>query len=203
MLSGETPATLRVGLIVSVQVVRITKAFVSVRLDSGIEGVINTQYLHDQFPPPPEETIMKGQTIQGVVIDLRLDLDQDQFLVELSSRKSDVAGDDGAFRHIKHDKDWDVPRFQRDQELQQRKRRAEVDRTRRVIKHPNFHNFNASQAEVYLDKQQRGDVVIRPSSKGIDHLAVTWKVDDKLYQHIGLLCFTVLPFDLLTGRTKT
>jgi transcription elongation factor SPT6 len=43
------------------------------------------------------------------------------------------------------------------------------------------------QAEAYLDKQQRGDVVIRPSSKGVDHLAVTWKVDEKLYQHIGKL----------------
>jgi transcription elongation factor SPT6 len=72
--------------------------------------------------------------------------------------------------------------------MQARKKRAEVDKTRRVIKHPNFHNFNSSQAEAYLDKQQRGDVVIRPSSKGIDHLAVTWKVDDKLYQHIGSRC---------------
>jgi hypothetical protein len=37
------------------------------------------------------------------------------------------------------------------------------------------------QAEAYLDKQQCGDVIIRPSSKGVDHLAVTWKVDEKLY----------------------
>ncbi len=80
---------------------------------------------------------------------------------------------------------WDDARHKKDQDMLARKKRAETDRTRRVIKHPNFHNFNTAQAEAYLEKQQRGDVVIRPSSKGIDHLAVTWKVDDKLYQHIG------------------
>ena len=51
--------------------------------------------------------------------------------------------------------------------MQARKKRAETDRTRQVVKHPNFHNFNATQAETFLEKQQRGDVVIRPSSKGV------------------------------------
>ena len=55
-------------------------------------------------------------------------------------------------------------------DVQKRKKRAEANQTRRVIKHPNFHNFNLAQAEAHLDKQQRGDVVIRPSSKGQDHL---------------------------------
>ena len=35
--------------------------------------------------------------------------------------------------------------------------------------------------------QPRGSVVIRPSSRGMDHLAVTWKVDDGVYQHIDVL----------------
>jgi len=30
-------------------------------------------------------------------------------------------------------------------------------------------------------------VVIRPSSKGTDHLAVTWKVSDNVFQHIDVL----------------
>jgi transcription elongation factor SPT6 len=84
----------------------------------------------------------------------------------------------------------------KDRDMLSRKKRAESDSNRRVIKHPNFHNFKASQAETFLEKQQRGDVVIRPSSKGIDHLAVTWKVDDKLYQHIGLSSDFVLRYSL-------
>lgn len=186
MLSGETPRTLRIGLIVSVLVLFARQHFVSVRLDSGIEGVINSQYLADQVPGDARDVVKKGQTVPGVVIDVKLNLPQDQFFVELSSRPADVAAGDSAFRRVRHDEAWNHQRHDRDVEVQARKKRAEVDRTRRVIKHPNFHNFNAGQAETYLDKQQRGDVVIRPSSKGVDHLAVTWKVDDRLYQHIGM-----------------
>lgn len=185
-LSGETKRTLRVGLIVSVVVVRIKNNFVYVRLDSGIEGVINGQYLADEVPEDLGDVAKRGHTITGVVIEVKMNLPQDQFLVELSSRPVDVGGGDSEFRRVRPDEAWNHQQCDRDAEVQARKKRAEVDRSRRVIKHPNFQNFNSAQAEAYLDKQQRGDVVIRPSSKGIDHLAVTWKVDEKLYQHIGM-----------------
>ncbi|KZT26523.1 transcription elongation factor Spt6 [Neolentinus lepideus HHB14362 ss-1] len=187
MLTGETPRTLRVGLIVSVLVLRPRTNFAAVRLDSGVEGMINQQYIADEGVDNTADVVSKGQTIPGVIIDVKLDLQEDQFFVELSSRPADVQGGDSQFRRVKHDDDWNLHQEERDKELQARKKRAEVDRTRRVIKHPNFHNFNASQAEAYLDKQQRGDVVIRPSSKGFNHLAVTWKVDDKLFQHIDVV----------------
>lgn len=57
----------------------------------------------------------------------------------------------------------------------------------RVIKHPLFRPFNSTQAEEYLGSRSRGDVVIRPSSRGPDHLAVTWKVGHGVYQHIDVL----------------
>ncbi|KAH7889357.1 SH2 domain-containing protein [Phlebopus sp. FC_14] len=186
MLSGETPRTLRMGLIISVLVVRIEKSFVWVRLDSGIEGGINVEYLSDEGNVNPNNVVKKGQTLQGVVVDVKLDLPADHFFVELSVRPSDLGPGDGLFRRVKRDDYWNTQQYERDLEMQARKKRAETDRTRRVIKHPNFHNFNATQAENFLDHQQRGDVVIRPSSKGVDHLAVTWKVDDKLYQHIDV-----------------
>ncbi|KAF8892531.1 SH2 domain-containing protein [Infundibulicybe gibba] len=170
MLSGETERTLRIGFIVSVLVLRPTPKFVSVRLDSGVEGYVLADYLADERPNRLGDLVKKGQTLQGVVVSLNFNLEQDVFLVELSTRRADISDGDNVYRR----------------EVLARKKRAEVDRTRRVIKHPNFHNFNTAQAEAYLEKQQLGDVVIRPSSKGIDHLAVTWKVDDKLYQHIDV-----------------
>lgn len=185
MLTGETKATLRTGLIVSVQAVRVKDNFVTVRLDSGVEGSIAKKYLTDAGLAPPS-VVKPGQTLSGVIIEVRLDLPNDTCGVELSSCDSDVGSGDSQYRRVKHDDAWDHAQFDRDAEMQARKKRAEVDRTRRVIKHPNFHNFNSQQAEVYLEKQQRGDAVIRPSSKGGNHLAVTWKVDDKLYQHIGI-----------------
>ncbi|RPD66156.1 transcription elongation factor SPT6 [Lentinus tigrinus ALCF2SS1-7] len=186
MLTGETERTLLTGLIVSVQAVRVKSQFVAVRLDSGVEGSIAKRYLTDAEVDC--DTVCKpGQTLSGVIVKTIMDLPNDTFSVELSARETDVAAGDSQFRRVKHDEHWNYTQADRDNEMQARKKRAEVDRTRRVIKHPNFHNFNAAQAEQYLEKQQRGDVVIRPSSKGHNHLAVTWKVDDKLYQHIDVV----------------
>ncbi|KAI0035919.1 transcription elongation factor SPT6 [Vararia minispora EC-137] len=187
MLTGETERTLRVGLIVSVLVQRIRQGFVNVRLDSGLEGIINAKYLADEQPASLDAVVKKGQTLPGVIIDVKLNLAEDSIYVELSSRPADVQGGDSQFRRVKHDDAWNHSQYERDKEMVARKKRAETDKTRRLIKHPNFHNFNSTQAEAFLDKQQRGDVVIRPSSKGFNHLAVTWKVDDKLYQHIDVV----------------
>jgi len=115
-----------------------------------------------------------------------MQLDKGQFFVELSCQRQLLEERDDEIRKIRPDVYYDVMREAKDRDMLNRKKRAESDHSRRVIKHPNFHNFKANQAEAFLEKQQRGDVVIRPSSKGIDHLAVTWKVDDKLYQHIGM-----------------
>lgn len=187
MLSGETPRTLRTGLIISVLIVRIEVTdTVITRLDSGIEGIITPDYLSAQGNVKPKNMFKKGQAVQAVVVEVHLDLPMDHFQVTLSTRSIDLTQGDGLFRRVKRDEYWNTQQYERDLEMQARKKRAETDRARRVIKHPNFHNFNASQAENFLEKQQRGDVVIRPSSKGVDHLAVTWKVEDKLYQHIDV-----------------
>lgn len=184
MLTGETPKTLGIGLIVTAQVFRIQGDSVVVRLDSGVEGTISADFL-TETGEKPHKVVKKGQTITCIVIDLTFRPENEELIVTLSCRPSDLAEGDRVFRRVQLDETWDEVRHKKDQDMLARKKRAETDRTRRVIKHPNFHNFNTAQAEAYLEKQQRGDVVIRPSSKGIDHLAVTWKVDDKLYQHIG------------------
>lgn len=57
---------------------------------------------------------------------------------------------------------------------------------KRVIAHPSFHNINFKQAEKMMETMDQGDVVIRPSSKGENHLTVTWKVADGIYQHVDI-----------------
>lgn len=37
-----------------------------------------------------------------------------------------------------------------------------------------------------MANMDQGDVIIRPSSKGSDHLTITWKVADNIYQHIDV-----------------
>jgi transcription elongation factor SPT6 len=82
--------------------------------------------------------------------------------------------------------EWDDRQEGKDREMLQEKTQS-GGRVMRVIKHPLFRPFNSTQAEEFLGSQSRGDVVIRPSSKGPDHLAVTWKVADGIFQHIDVL----------------
>ena len=204
MLTSETERSLHVGFIVAVYILRVQKHTVSVKLPSGIDGVIQKQYLSDEPVEDPSEIVRKGMTLPGVIIDIKMDLKEDSFTVELSTRLADIAVGDAPLRSYKPDEYWNYSQAERDRDVQERKKRAVTETSRRTIKHPNFKSFNSGQAETYLDKQQPGEVVVRPSSKGWYHLAVTWKVADKLYQHIGTLgLFCLFLKFILTDASKT
>ncbi|QRV99986.1 transcription elongation factor SPT6 [Ceratobasidium sp. AG-Ba] len=182
-LSGETMKTLAAGRVISVSVLRIMKSFVSVRLDSGVDGIINLEYIDREPGQSVEQVLRKGQTIQAVIIAINLN----KLSVELSARATDIENGDAQTRIPKFDQYYDKHAAQRLQDELHRKKMRATESSRRMIKHPNFHNFNSTQAHQYLANQHRGDVVIRPSSKGPTHLAVTWKVDDGVYQHIDVV----------------
>lgn len=57
---------------------------------------------------------------------------------------------------------------------------------KRVIVHPSFHNISFAEAEKLMQTMKQGEAIVRPSSKGADHLTVTWKVTDEIYQHIDV-----------------
>lgn len=185
MLSGETRATLDRGFIIPVRVVRVLQDdSIYVRLDSGLQGTIpatetaQDNYMSRDGKPRP------GQTIQALVTDVR----PDAFEVELSIRRDLVAAGDKAFRQTPYDPNF----YDNDEKNAESAARSAIDRKtagaggrqKRVINHPNFHNVDAGGAEELLMHMQRGDCIIRPSSKE-DHLAVTWKVAEGIYQHIG------------------
>ncbi|KAG9097196.1 Transcription elongation factor spt6, partial [Ceratobasidium sp. 370] len=182
-LSGETMKTLAAGRVISVSVLRIMKSFVSVRLDSGVDGIINLEYIDREPGQSVEQVLRKGQTIQAVIIAINLT----KLSVELSARATDIENGDAQTRIPKFDQYYDKHAAQRLQDELHRKKMRAAESSRRTIKHPNFHNFNSTQAHNYLANQHRGDVVIRPSSKGPTHLAVTWKVDEGVYQHIDVV----------------
>lgn len=66
------------------------------------------------------------------------------------------------------------------------KKMRQKGKVKRQIDHPNWHEMNSGQAEQFLMSQPRGEVVIRPSSKGSDHLALTFKVGDAVFQHVDI-----------------
>lgn len=65
-----------------------------------------------------------------------------------------------------YDIEWDDEQEASDKRAAQKEKEDKAGRAQRVVKHPLFKPFNAAQAEEYLGSQNRGDCVVRPSSKG-------------------------------------
>lgn len=179
MFTGETRDSLCEGMIVPVNVRVVKDDFAIVKLDCGIEGRIEAHEISSQASL--RELLSQGQTVQAKLIDLN----RKEFLCKLTMRPEELRRP--YRKHQDHPRgQWDYRQEDEDREELREKDKV-TGRTQRIIKHPLFKPFNSTQAEEYLGSQAAGEVVIRPSSKGNDHLAITWKVADGVYQHIDVL----------------
>lgn len=186
MLTGETEESLHENMIVPINIRRVGDRYTSCYLDCGVEGSIPQGEMSDNPSVVGSQIFHAGQTVNAVITEL----DRSSFTTRLSCRQSRI---DEARRLVKqhpeiNPDEWDDYAEERDKNRVAANREAENKATR-VIKHPLFRSFNARQAEEYLAGMQRGDAVIRPSSLGPDHIAVTWKVAEGVYQHIGSLSY--------------
>ncbi|ORY65465.1 SH2 domain-containing protein [Pseudomassariella vexata] len=181
MFTAETKDSLDEGMILSVNIRVVKDDFAIAKLDCGIEGRIEAHEVSSRSNVSMKEVIHVGQTVQAKI----LDLNRKDFSAKLSIREDALRRP--YRKHIDHDRGtWDY-RLEDDDKEALREKDKVTGRTQRVIKHPLFKPFNAMEAEQYLGSQGNGDVVIRPSSKGNDHLAITWKVADGVYQHVDVL----------------
>lgn len=179
IFTGETKASLCEGMIVPVIVRLVRDDFALVKLDCGIEGRVEVHEVTSRASV--KDVLSTGQTAQAKI----LELNHKDFMVKLSMREDALRIP--YKRPINYGRDgWDYALEAKDKEELREKDKA-TGRTQRVIKHPNFKPFNSVQAEEYLGSQPLGEVIVRPSSKGNDHLAITWKVADGVYQHIDVL----------------
>ena len=179
MLTGETRDSLCEGMIVPVYTRIVKDDFAVVKLDCGIEGRIEAHEV--SYRHSIKDVLHVGQTVQAKLIEVN----RKDFLAKLTMREEEMRRP--YKKHIDRPRGaWDYRLEDADKEELREKDKV-TGRTQRVIKHPLFKPFNSTQAEEYLGGQAPGEVVIRPSSKGNDHLAITWKVADGVYQHVDVL----------------
>ena len=181
MFTGETRDSLCDGMIVPVSIRKVADDYVEAKMDCGIEGTVPAHAISNRSDVSAKQLFSTHQTVQAKITYLN----RKHLTANFSLREDELQ------RPYKREFDrmrneWDEDEEQKDQDSLLEKNDVS-GRTQRVIKHPLFKPFNATQAEEYLGSQARGDLVIRPSSKGLDHLAVTWKVSDNIYQHIDVL----------------
>lgn len=185
MMTGETENSLQEGMIVPVSVKKAFSDHIEVKLDCGIEGGISA----GEFPDDVVKNQLEARQVFVVhqTIQAKLQfLDRKKLTAQLSLRDTQLR--EPFRRQFDHELDeWDAEQEERDRKEAKKASNDEAGRAQRVIKHPLFRPFNTVQAIDFLASQGRGDCVIRPSSKGPDHLAVTWKVHEDVYAHIDVL----------------
>ncbi|KAI1608646.1 transcription elongation factor SPT6 [Exophiala viscosa] len=182
MLTGETRESLQKGMNIPMTLKRVTDMNVEGKLDCGLDALVEDgQWADSGISPKQLYTI--HQTVPAHITSIN----RKDFVVTVSLREDQIKRPFKRYNHSDRSyNEWDDREEAADKKMVEQKTES-GGRVTRVIKHPLFRPFNAKQAEEYLGSQNRGDVVIRPSSKGTDHLAVTWKVADGIFQHIDVL----------------
>ncbi|XP_075913226.1 transcription elongation factor SPT6-like [Petromyzon marinus] len=156
---------------------------VKLRLDNGVSGFIPTRYLSDRPVRHPEERVKVGMMVHCRV--MRVDVEK--LTSDLTTRSSDLADSVGEWRPRRDDY-YDTEHEERVTQAEERARQhtQRAMYVKRVIVHPSFHNINYKEAEALMATLDQGEAVIRPSSKGTDHLTVTWKVAEGVSQHLDV-----------------
>ena len=156
---------------------------VNVRLDNGINGFIYLDNLSDNVVINPEDKVRRGQRMYVRIKKII----PEKFFVECVSKTSALRDSDFELRPARDDY-YDEKAEKNDKAKEESQAKAKKGSTyiKRVITHSAFHNISYKEAEQMLGKMDVGDCIIRPSSKGEDHLTVTWKVYDNIYQHIDI-----------------
>lgn len=185
MLTGETKETLAEGMVIPVQIKRTFSDHIEVRLECGIEGSVSDTEFPDGVGgggQEPRAVFQPHQTVRARVMFLNRKLLNAQL-----SLRQDMINKPGLRAVDRVSGEWDYAQEEADKKAAERAKEVATGRPNRVVNHPLFYQMNSLQAEEYLGSKEPGEVVIRPSSKGLDHLAVTWKVTDNSYQHIDVL----------------
>ncbi|XP_068633718.1 transcription elongation factor SPT6 [Battus philenor] len=156
---------------------------VRIRLDNGVSGYIHIKNLSDRHVTDPTERVRIGQTVHCRV----LKIDVERFSVDCTSKSSDLLDKNNEWRPSKdpyYDQEAEDKDVRKDTEAKQTKERMQY--VKRVIVHPAFQNISFAEAEKLMENMAQGEVIVRPSSKGSDHLTVTWKVAEGICQHIDV-----------------
>ncbi|KAI9229883.1 MAG: SH2 domain-containing protein, partial [Piptocephalis tieghemiana] len=195
LLSRTTDSSLHPGTVTLIQVTGVRDGpdggqIVHGALENGLDVVVKPEYQPSSAQAGGMggvERYSPGQMVRGVVINLL----KGRFLVEASFRPEDVRSAIAqASRGLNVDPAFDREAEERDARRKAAARhRAKVrqQQRRRVLNHPLFRQASTTEAEAYLADKAPGDCVIRGSSRGTDHIAVTWKVAQGIYEHLDVV----------------
>lgn len=156
---------------------------VRMRLDNGVTGSIDTKYISDKEIKNPEERVHIGMAVHARILRINVE----KFFVNLTCRSSDLLDVNNEFRPQKdYYYDHDSEKQDKESEEESKKKKKRQTYIKRIIVHPSFHNIDYGKAEKKLAEMNNGDAIIRPSSKGINHLTLSWRVYNGITAHVDI-----------------
>ncbi|KAI9922746.1 hypothetical protein PsorP6_002179 [Peronosclerospora sorghi] len=207
LLNGETRETLRVGMIVPATLLHMSgDEFVRVRLQSGMRSSLHRERLPDYLLDVRPQGFPKGITVNAKILAIEPDR-EGRYELQLGCNRRSLIDMSNCFfpelfpaytnaKLVETDSMERVDRLLNELPLEEDKTTF-TDATRgpgyhpsrrkkRQIAHALFRNINCQTAMQYLREQPVGEVVIRPSTLGSDHLTLTWKMLDGVYRHFDI-----------------
>jgi len=192
LLMGETKQSFYDGMLVSATVMRVNPSnssrleLVRCKLENGVDAIIRPNDIADEYESDPEKKVTENSVIparikritKGPRIEINLTIKK----TDLSSHKNWVklSEEDRKYFHIP-ESDLENKKMMIEQ-----KRPAHKYYLRRLT-HNSFKNLSCSGAIEYLRNKEIGDFIFRPSSKGEDHLTLTYKFYKNTYSHIDIV----------------
>uniref|UniRef100_A0A8C0NCC7 Transcription elongation factor SPT6 n=1 Tax=Canis lupus familiaris TaxID=9615 RepID=A0A8C0NCC7_CANLF len=185
MLTKETPETFYIGKLIICNVTGI--AHRRPQGESYDQAIRNDETGLWQCPFCQQDNFPELSEV-GMTVHCRImKIDIEKFSADLTCRTSDLMDRNNEWKLPKDTYyDFDAEAADHKQEEDMKRKQQRTTYIKRVIAHPSFHNINFKQAEKMMETMDQGDVIIRPSSKGENHLTVTWKVSDGIYQHVDV-----------------
>ena len=162
------------------------KAFgVYCRLDNGLHGFVKLENLSESTVNDPEDRVKPGMTIHARIINII----PEKFSVDLVCKSSHLNDTILLYRPKVEPMYYDYATEEEDtaKAASKQEKTKKQKYIKRIIVHPSFHNIDFNRAEKMMSKMNQGDAIIRPSSKGEDHLTLTWKVHKGIIQHVDIM----------------
>jgi transcription elongation factor SPT6 len=189
LCSGESTDSLKKGSIVQAIVIGFDekRSRLRCRLESGLEAFAESTEMPESVNPAE---MRKGTTVTARVLEIggvTYESRDVVFRVRLSLKVDDLTTHDRFVRwdldeaFVRDDSDWI-------DKLRMEDRSTEVQKyVPRIVNHPRYKNVSLPTACEDLAKQEIGDCIFRPSSKGQDHLTCTFKFYDFVFAHLDVI----------------
>lgn len=197
-LIDETERTFKQGMIVSATIVRVynqnqsQKPRILCRLENGVEANI---YQDDaDFFASDQVNVDQGSIVTGRIEQLKFDKElNENFRINLKCKQQHLEYHDPHYieeleaqLNCKiHDDDKKNFNFLQQEQQTQQLKKSQIQK--RKIQHQRFQNISSTQAIEYLKKEDNGEFYFRPSSRGTDHLTLTWKFYETNIVHIDIV----------------